>query len=1200
MKCISNIFLIAVLIVVLVFSGEISIYAQETSKHALAQAGLQEQALKHQALQKPALQTQSLQKQALQHQAVKNRALQTRHLQNQSKHHRLSQNSGHPSDQDPLFNVNPFLGTTKSAVLTHWGGNGGTYPGAVAPSGAIQLSPETRVTGAKGYDYSDQQIYFFSCIKHYSGFPEGSSGRLFVMPVQAGKEFIAGTSHREFKHQDEYAEPGYYRVVFTDDNTVAEATASLRTGMFRFTFPKGVAPQLFVGDADSLSSHGKKTLYAAFANAVMNFSEDVLVNKQVKGGRLLTFRQTKNPAQSAKVITLKISTSTIDFLSAQRNINEEIGTKNFDQVRDRTSLEWQQQLSTVDITDSDQENKTIFYTALYHSLLLPWVISDSDGRYRGADGKIHTSSGQHEYGGFSPWDTFRSLHPLLTLLYPQKQQDAILSMLDIYQQTGHLPTESMTGNHAVPIIADAWLKGIRGYDKNLAYMAMKKNLMDTPFVQNDLGLYHQLGYVPYTNSESVTRTVEYAYNDWALGQYAKLVMHDDSVYQLEHKRGFNYRNLFNPQSMFMLPRRDKDFRLEPGMTGYKEGNKWVYSWFVPHNPKDLVNLMGGNAAFASRLDSALSNDVVLYDNETVLQLPYLFNTAGHPGLTQKWIRNILLNRYKATPAGLPGNDDLGAMSSAYIFNAMGIFPLSPGRPLYAIAAPLFQSVKLHLAGDKTFTINAKGQSRENLYVQALQLNQQPYEQLYITHSQLMDGGSMDFLMSNLRQQTWPKERDPLILSETKTSALINITDYQVSKTKVAPDERFWVSFSLQNSGSTGTKKVVVYANGQPLSFKNVLVPAASVVKDSVSCRLYDLAKVWISLRTGDETDATGSGHTIELTGGGKDKGGQRIRVAESPKANTSAFEVSEIKLNPLVQQHTVQEISYIIKNLTGRAREFRIPLRTNNLLLFTDTFQLAPGKTRLIAHRFVPMSAGLNLLTVGQQIQTANGLANDASKSAKFKVYTDHLSSLLLDLSLIKHSGDTLPDHSGFGHTALIHGKAGAAASEGSKILLGEDSFVEVSNAVSLDQLGESLTMMCWVYPESGNEKGLVDMLSKGDHHVLQTNNNKTLSFFAGGWGRGDITIDLPENWKKQWHHLAGVAKGNRLWLYVDGKLGAAVKVDAAVDLLSESRWQIGRNEEFPSGRIFHGYMDQIRIFEQALTAEEISTIVQSEKHLFK
>ncbi|CAM3952205.1 alpha-1,2-mannosidase, putative [Pedobacter westerhofensis] len=1088
--------------------------------------------------------------------------------------------------------VDPFIGTTKSAVLTRWGGSGGTYPGAVAPSGSIQLSPETRITGAKGYDYTDQQIYFFSCIKHYSGFPEGSSGHVFIMPVSKGQQFDTGITRREFRHQDEQAQPGYYKVVFTDDHTVAEASASMRTGMFRFAFPARVTPQLFVGDAGEISFTGKRTLHGTLANTVINFSEDLLDKKQVKGGYLLSFKPLRDAKAKTAVITLKLSTSTVDYAAAQKNIDTEIGAAGFDQLRERTARDWEKQLSTVDVSGGGQQNKIVFYTALYHSLLIPWVISDSDGRYRGADGKIYKTGGNNEYGGFSPWDTFRSLHPLLSLLYPGKQKDAILSMLDVYRQTGHLPTESMTGNHAVPVIVDAYLKGINGFDINLAYTAMKKNLVEAPFVQNDMEIYHQLGYVPSSNAESVTRTVEYAYNDWALGEYAKQVMNDDQLYKLEQQRGLNYRNLFHPQSLFMLPRKDNHFRLEPGMTGYKEGNKWVYSWFVPHNGKDLVNLMGGNAAFAARLDSAMRNDVILYDNETVLHVPYLFNTPGYPSLTQKWVRNILLERFKAAPGGLPGNDDLGSMSSAYLFNAMGIFPVSPGRPLYAIGAPLFQTVKLHLANQKTFTIEAKGQSNLNKYVQSLKVNHQPYEQLVLNHGQIMQGGTMEFVMSNSPDQRWPKDRDPLALSETKTSADIRLLQYEISKTVVAPHELFRIHFSLQNKGSLGTEKVVVKVNGRPILFKYVLVPPGTTVRDSVSCRLYSLGKVTISLST-DADDKTLL--PAEEAATPSSEPGRSISVVESSKPVNVPYLLSELNYNPVVHQDSSQYISYAAQNITGRRQKLYIPVRVGDQVVFTDTITLEPGQKIQTVHSFTMKGQnrlpGMKVLSLGNQVE-AGGL------SAVFKIYNDHLSSLLLDLSLLTHGSNMLSDHSGFGNNAVINEKFGAANVVGKPVLLDENRFVEVPNAVSLDHMAESLTMMCWVYPENGNKKGLTDMFSKGDHHVLQTSNDQTLTFFAGGWGRGDITVDLPANWKQQWHHLAGVCRGDMLWLYIDGKLCGTARVEGSVNMSVDSKWQIGRNEEFPSERVFHGYVDQVKVYSQPLSPDEIAAIVAAEKDI--
>lgn len=1053
--------------------------------------------------------------------------------------------------------VNPFIGTTKSGVLTHWGGDGGTYPGAVSPSGFIQISPETRVTGARGYNYTDSAIYYFSSFGHHSGFPEGSAGRLFIMPVSGNQAFEPGLNKSSFAHRDEVAQPGYYKVKFSDNHIITEASTATRSGILRFTFPAKVKAQVFIGNGGDITIASGRVIHASSLNTVINFSEDFIAKQQVKDGYLFTFKT----SNMLKVINLKLSTSTISFKGAQNNIDQEIGKQSLETIAKRASAEWTKQLSTVDITDTSENNKTIFYTALYHSLLIPWVISDVDGNYRGDDGAIYHTSGKYQYGGFSPWDTFRSLHPLLSLLYPDKQNDIILSMLDIYKQTGHLPTESMTGNHAVPIIVDAYLKGVRGYDKTLAYEAMKKNIVDSPFVQKDMSIYHRLNYVPYTNSESVTRTVEYAYNDWALSQYAKLVMHNEADYRLLQQRGLNYRNLFYPETMFMLPRSGSDFKINPGMSGYKEGDKWVYSYFVPHNAKDLVNLMSGNEAFANRLDSALRNDVILFDNETVIHVPYLFNAAGRPDLTQAWCRNIMLSRYKNQPDGLPGNDDLGAMSSAYIFNAMGIFPVSPGKAKYAIGAPLFQSVKLHLAGNKTWVIEAKDQSAANKYVRSLTVNGKDHEQLTIPHAVIAQGGSMQFTLSN-EVQNWPVDKDPVILSETKTPSAIRLLKYDLQKTKVEPNEVLWLRFTLKNDGSTGTKNLKIYVNGSGYAAKSYLVQEGQTITDSISCRLYRLGSVNVALES---------------------KSGTTVEVMEPARPVQHSFEILDINFTPLIKQNQEQQISYTIKNLTGKDQLFTIPVKVNDSLLFTDQVQLEPGKSKVLEHQFIDHVNDVKNLTINN-INTI------------YKVFNDDAGSLLLELSLATKKGKQgIIDQSGFKNNAHIISSKNEKADTGKLILLGDNSFVEVPNSASLDNMGQTITMMAWVYPQ-GQESGLVDMLSKGDTHVLQMSDNKTLTFFAGGWGRGDCTVKLPGDWKQHWHHIAGVCNGNLLSVYIDGKLCGTSTVEGPVNLSVANKWQIGRNEEFPSERVFHGYMDNVRIYAQPLSGSGIVDIFSRER----
>ena len=1069
----------------------------------------------------------------------------------------LGSSLSYAQDKSNISYVDPFIGTTKSNVLTSWGGNGGTYPGAVAPSGNIQISPETRITGAKGYDYADNSIYYFSCIKHYSGFPEGSSGHIFIMPVIEGQAFEMGQYNRQFSHKDEVAVPGYYKITFKDNNTTVEASAGKRTGILRFTFPINVTPQIFIGDLEEISFVGKRIVKGSLANTVINWNEDIISHKKVKGGYLLTFKEGIN---KAKVIVLKVSTSTVNFAGAQRNIESEIKQFSFDQFRERINEEWKIQLSTVTIQDSSIVNKTNFYTALYHSLLIPWVVSDADGQYKGADNMIHKTTGTYEYGGFSPWDTFRSLHPLLTLLYPEKQNDVILSMLNVYKQTGHLPTESMTGNHAVPIIVDSYLKGVKGYDYALAYTAMKKSIMEAPFAKNDMEIYHDLGYVPFSRSESVTRTVEYAYDDWALSQYAKVVMNNRKDGEILRKRGLNYRNLFHPADLFMLPRMDTVFRLNPGMNGYKEGNKWIYTYFVPHNAKDLINLLGGNMVFADRLDSAMNTNVILYDNETVTHLPYLFNAAGYPALTQKWCREIMINRFSATPGGLPGNDDLGSMSSAYIFNAMGVFPVSPGKPQYAIGAPLFSSMTFHLANKKQLIIKAQHQSPVNKYVKSLTVNGKPYEQLVISHDLLVNSGTLEYEMSKDSMQAWPKDRNPIALSDTKTAAEPEIVNYTISKTTVEPNEEFWIKFQVKNTGSLGTKKVIVYANGKPWLSKNCLVQPGAMLTDSISCRLYAIGKIklGVNLLKG-----------IVLT------------VIEPNTPVAQPFTISGLTVKPIVEINEEQHLTYQIKNLTGKTRGFDTKVMLEGMMLYTDTINLLPGEQKTVNHTFIAQKAGLKSIKV-------------FNEEVNYKVYDTATASLLLKLDAKKTNGNHVVDQSGFGNDAIIEGmKAGPSAN--TEILIGDSCYLEIPNSASLDMMKESITMMAWVYPEA-TETGLVDMLTKGDSHVLQTGDNKTLTFFAGGWGRGDCTVKLPADWKLMWHHIAGVCKGGILSVYIDGRLAGTSKVDGTVNLSNTSKWQIGRNEEFPSERVFHGKMDKVSIFEQPLSADEISAIVVKEQ----
>ena len=1052
---------------------------------------------------------------------------------------------------DPCVFVNPFIGTARSSVFTRWGNEGGTYPGAVAPFGYMQLSPETRATG---YDYSDSAILFFSCIRHFSGYPGGSSGQLCVMPVEEQARFEWRSYRRYFRHADEQAAPGYYRVLFRDNNTLAEATTAERAGMFRFTFPPNIVPRIFIGGMGAITLSGQRGLRGAVQHTVIHFSENSISSRPVKGGYIITFAPLH---KQAKIIMLELGVSGVGYESAAANIAAATPTGNFEQLREHTRNKWQQALSVTRVDDPNEKNKTIFYTALYHSLLVPWIISDGDGRYRGPDGLVHITGGKHQYDGFSPWDTFRSLHPLLCLLFPERQSDMVASMLDIYRQTGHLPTESMTGNHVVPIITDTYLKGITGFSSSLAYEAMKKSIMEPPFIQPDMEVYQAKGYIPFSLPESVTRTVEYAYDDWALAQFSKQVMHRDDDYNRLLQRSFNYRNLFNPGELFFLPRRDTLFKLQPGTFGYKEGDKWVYSFFVPHNVRDLINLMGGNELFSLRLDSALRNNTIVFDNETVFHIPYLFNYAGNPSKTQEWVSAIMRSRFDTTAGGLPGNDDLGSMSAWYVLSAMGIFPVCPGYPGYALSTPVFHSITIHPGSDKSFVIKTLRSTASDRYIKSLLVNGREYRRLWLPHAMLAQGGEIMVETAGQPQSGWWNDNDSATVSETSLRPDFKITGYTVTKQRLAPHELFRVRFSLKNNGSPGTKKVQLFVNGLPYAYKNCLAGYGSVVTDSIDCRLYPFGRAQLHIDSLAPID---------------------VEVVEQDHGITQA-DVTALALKPVIKKGGLQPVSFSVQNTGGATRVFYIPVTLNDSLVCTDSILLQPGEVKTVLRQLRVNKEGLQTVRVNNRTES-------------FKVYRSAAEATILDLPLDMQTADsTAPDQSGFGNNGKIYtAKQERKPSSPGRLLFGDDCFVEVPHSLSLDSMGESITMALWVYPTQGSS-GLVDLLTKGDNHVLQVVGNKTLGFFAGGWGRGDCSVPLPAGWLNHWHHLAGVCDGDRLYVYIDGKLKGSSKVEGRVNLSVSSKWNIGRNEEFPSQRIFHGYIKDVKIFAAPLPAQAISSL---------
>jgi putative alpha-1,2-mannosidase len=1062
----------------------------------------------------------------------------------------LSELSLYSQEGNYIKYVNPFIGTSRTKVKSQWGSEGGTYPGAVAPYGFVQLTPETNVSSARGYNYTDSVIYFFSCINHMSGYPNGSSGNIQIMPVEKKPDIQIGKYNRRFLHQDEKTVPGFYSVLFRDNGTLAEATSSERTGMFRFTFPRGVTPAIFLGDLGKIEVKSKRTIHGSRQNTVIYFSLDIINKQAINGGMVFTF----NPDSGAETeLIVRLGVSSAGFESTEMNIRDESGSKSFTEFKEQNQEKWNHLLSVIEIQDPSADNKTKFYTALYHSSLLPWIISDVKGNYKGADRKIHKTNGRNQYGAFSPWDTFRSLHPLLCLIAPERQKDMILSLLDHFNQTGRLPQGPMTGNHIMAIITDSWMKGIRGYDSALVYKAMKATL-DSASRHPDMAAYLKLGFVPSSFAESVTLTVEYAYDDWIMSQFASVVSGEESDAGKFLKRSFSYRNLLDTGSLFMVPRLGTEFMTEPGYYGYKEGDKWSYSLFVPHNPVDLINLSGGPEEFSVRLDSALANDLILFDNEPVLHVPYLFNYSMNRAGTQKWVRTIMKSHYKNSPDGLPGNDDLGAMSSWYLFSAMGFFPLSPGRPFYDLGSPLFEKVTLHLANNKKLTIRSENNGDENYFVKSVEINGRQYNKSWISHAELTNGSEIIFAMENKPESSFKENTlfDPI--SETKEYSDFQILDFNLPGKKVKSGEPFSINFSVRNSGNIGTKPVRAYCNGKACGRKNILVATDTVVTDSIQCCVYPVGIIKI--------------HIDNLP----DK---EVEVTEPLIPFTPELRISDLESVPVFKKGEYKNYTYTIQNQGGYRDSTDVIVFADDSLIQQDHIVLDPGEQKKVVHALRIAKPGLYKLQAG-------------SESLKIRIYDNRTDAKIVDLHLDEDiQGDSAQDNSGFSNNGLIINEDKVQGTPPLPFSTGKSSFIEFRNSPSLDIMGEEITVMAWICPTEEN-RGLTDIITKGDFIALQSSGNRTISFFAGGWGRGSCEAILPDNWTGNWHHITGVSDGYTLKLYIDGIESGSMNINSPVNLSYKGKWMIGRNEEFPGERFFHGAVKHFKIFTEALTGSEI------------
>ncbi len=744
-----------------------------------------------------------------------------------------------------IQHVNPFIGTHKM---------GHTFPGATAPFGMVQLSPETNSEPlfdedgnynkdtykyCSGYQYADKTIFGFSHT-HFSGTGHSDLGDFLVMPTHGRLQLEPGTAdarysgyHSQFSHDNEVAEQGYYSVELDDYNIKAELTASDRVGFHQYTFPKTEDAHIILDLMSNIYNHDNKNVWTfvriendsvvtgyrqtkgwartkvvyfamEFSKAFDSYGhekyDEVLYN-----GFYRRFEETKNfPEMAGKnirayfnfrtkqdeKIKIKFALSPVSTAGAVKNLKKEIPHWEFDKTKKETQQKWNTELSKILVETQPPANKTTFYTALYHTMLGPILYEDVDGQYRGLDQNIHQSKDFTNYTIFSLWDTYRALHPLFNIIQPHRNNDMIKSMLAHHDESVHkmLPIWShyanenwcMIGYHSVSVIADALVKKTTDVDAERALQACL-NTSKVPYF-DALGSYMDLGYVPEDKaSSSVSKTLEFAYDDWCIAQIAEQ-QGKQAVAAEYNKRAQYFENTYDSTIGFMRPKLEngnwkKAFDpLDTHGQGFIEGNTWTYSLFVPHNVERMMQLMGGEAELVVRLDSLFSmqledkyidqtEDITrdglignyVHGNEPGHHIPYLYNWTKSPWKTQERVRMILATMYGNEEDGLCGNDDAGQMSAWYIFSALGFYPLSPGADQYAIGSPNVKAATLNLENGKVFSIKTENQGIDNIYIQKITLNGEALKRNYLLHSDIANGGELVYYLGASPNKKWGME-----------------------------------------------------------------------------------------------------------------------------------------------------------------------------------------------------------------------------------------------------------------------------------------------------------------------------------------------------------------------------------------------------------------------------------------------------------
>ena len=725
--------------------------------------------------------------------------------------------------------VNPLIGT-KNAGHTFPGATVPFGAVQLSPdTDTIPLFFNGTYTGdvyryCAGYQYIDSTIVGFSHT-HFSGTGHSDLGDILLMPANGAIQLNPGTNaHPElgyrsvYKHENEIAVPNYYRVQLEESNIQVELTTTERVGMHKYTFKSDENPHVILDLVHGIYNYEDKNVWTFLRvendTLITGYRQTngwgrtrtvyfaIVCDKTIKNYGLLNmdklvykgfwrnFDQTNNfPEQAGsrvkahfdfdlktgESVQFKVGVSPVSTAGAIQNIQEEIPHWNFNKVKLDGQEKWEKQLEIIEVNTLTKDDKISFYTSLYHCFLGPTIYMDRDGKYKGLDQNIHTAKGFVNYTTFSLWDTYRALHPLLNIIQQERSSDMINSMLAHFDQSVHhmLPVWShyanenwcMIGYHSVPVIADAMVKGIKGFDYEHALKAAETTANSDFF--EGLGAYKKVGYVPEDNSgSSVSKTLEYAYDDYCVAKMA-FYLHNDNLAKQFESRSLNFNNVFDQKTGFMRPKLSSgEFKspfdpLDTHGQGFIEGNAWNYSLYVPHQPKKMIALMGGDKIFIQQLDSLFemylpskyyenTEDIMkegiignyVHGNEPSHHVSFLYNYTYEPWKTQAKTRMILPNQYKAKVDGLSGNDDCGQMSAWYVFTALGFYPVCPGSNEYALTSPLVIDAVVHLENGSSFSIKTKNQSDKNRYIQKISLNGLPLKSPFLSYTDISNGGEL--------------------------------------------------------------------------------------------------------------------------------------------------------------------------------------------------------------------------------------------------------------------------------------------------------------------------------------------------------------------------------------------------------------------------------------------------------------------------